>query len=88
MREVEEETGLKVRLRGFFGAYIDIYGQGGDYTLNLFYLAEPIGGEAHPASDAQALDWFPPDGLPEPLAFSHIRQVLDDWRRLRIDSEE
>jgi len=30
VREVQEETGLKVRLRGFFGAYIDTYGQGGE----------------------------------------------------------
>ena len=87
VREVQEETGLKVEMRGFFGAYIDTYGQGGDYTLNLFYLAEPIGGKPRPASDAQALAWFPPGGLPEPLAFSHIRQVLEDWRRSIADDE-
>lgn len=83
IREVREETGLEVRLTGLLGFYVDRYGYGdeGDYCLNIYFLAEVVGGRERAADDAADLAWFAPDELPEQIAFDHAREVLDDWAR-------
>lgn len=80
-REVREETGLKVRLTELFGFYMDRYSYDdtGDHCLNIYFLAEVVGGQAQPADDAAELAWFAPDELPEKIAFDHARVVLADW---------
>lgn len=83
IREVEEETGLKVRLKGFF----EVYSGTDDPRVNailLLYLAERIGGELRPADDAQEVCFFPFDNLPDNIAFeSHYRALADYNRRFR-----
>jgi hypothetical protein len=64
---------------------MDCYGDAPRPTLNIYYLAEPIGGEEHPASDATQLGWFSWDNLPEQIAFAHARGVLDDWRAKELE---
>ncbi|MBI4499388.1 MAG: NUDIX domain-containing protein [Chloroflexi bacterium] len=81
VREVQEETGLTIRPRDLLGIYMDWYGPEGDATLNLMYLVEIVGGDARPASDAEAIGWFGPDELPEHIAFTCNRQALADWRK-------
>ncbi|MDY7078630.1 MAG: NUDIX domain-containing protein [Chloroflexota bacterium] len=83
IREVQEETGLEVQLTGLFGFYMDRYSYGdvGGYCLNIYFLAEVIGGQEHPADDAADLAWFAPSELPEEIAFDHARVVLADWVR-------
>jgi len=89
MREVFEETGLRVRLIGFLGIWIDRYGDERDgglptITHNAYYHAVPAGGIAtrlDPAEVAEA-GWFEPEALPERLAFpDHSLAVLAAWRR-------
>jgi len=81
VREVQEETGLEVRLTGLFGFYMDRYSYSdeGDYCLNIYFLAEVVGGQEHADDDAASLAWFAPDELPEEIAFDHVRVVLADW---------
>lgn len=79
IREIKEETGLDIRPAHLIGMYIDTYGDDGDYTLNIYYLAEIVGGELRPASDVSALAWFAPEDLPTDLAFGHAYQLLRDW---------
>lgn len=79
-REVAEETGLVVRPTRVLAIIVDTYGEGGDYTLNIFFLAEIVGGEARPADDVVELGWFGPDELPEQIAFANGRQALAAWR--------
>ncbi|MBM3889768.1 MAG: NUDIX domain-containing protein [Verrucomicrobia bacterium] len=79
-REVLEETGLEVRLTGLLGIYRDDYGDTGHVTLNIYYLAEPVGGTERAGSDATELRWFHYDELPDKTAFTHEAQVLADWR--------
>jgi len=83
VREVREETGLEVQLTGLLGFYVDryCYGDEGDYCLNIYFLAEVVGGREHPDDDADDLSWFAPDELPEKIAFDHVRVVLADWVR-------
>ncbi|OGO41458.1 MAG: hypothetical protein A2Z04_06870, partial [Chloroflexi bacterium RBG_16_57_9] len=82
IREIKEETGLDIRPTYLIGMYIDTYGEDGDYTLNIYYLAEIVGGELRPASDVTTLAWFSPEDLPTDLAFGHEYQLLRDWLAL------
>lgn len=82
VRECKEETGLEVELVELFGVYSFPEGpvQPG---IIIFYRARPVGGELWAGDDAQDASVFPPDGLPEQLAFRTHRQVLDRWVRSR-----
>jgi len=82
VREIEEETGLRIRLTALLGIYIDTYGAEGEYTLNIHYLAEAVNGEPCPASDVSELAWFAPHELPSDLAFRSDSQALEDWQRV------
>jgi ADP-ribose pyrophosphatase YjhB (NUDIX family) len=69
IREIHEETGLLIQPGELLGIFMDVYGETGEPTLNIFYLAAIIGGEARPGSDAMQLEWFDLDSLPEQIAF-------------------
>ena len=45
----------------------------------IFYRARPVGGELRAGDDAQDVKIFPPDTLPEKLAFRTHREVLARW---------
>jgi len=87
VREVREETGLQVQLTDFFGFYLDqyVYQEEWGFILNIYFLAQVVGGAEQPGDDAVDLAWFAPDRLPTRIAFAHARRVLDDWiRSLRV----
>ena len=79
-RELREETGLDVAPRELVGIWMDVYGEDGDPTLNLYWTADARSGEPHAADDVSEVGWFAPDELPTSLAF-HIADVLDVWRK-------
>ena len=81
VREIEEETGLRIRLTSLLGIYVDAYSTEDEYTLNIHYLAEVVSGEPRPASDVSELAWFAPHELPSDLAFRSDYQALEDWQR-------
>jgi ADP-ribose pyrophosphatase YjhB (NUDIX family) len=84
-RELREETGLEIEPLGFFGAWMDGYGDGpgAQTTLNLFWTARVVGGEPRPDDDVDELAWFRADELPPPaeLAFTQISAVLARWQQ-------
>ena len=82
VRECKEETGLDVELLELFGVYSFPEGpvQSG---IIIFYRARPVGGELRAGDDAQDARIFPPDGLPEKLAFRTHREVIQRWLRSR-----
>ena len=82
VRECKEETGLDVELLELFGVYSFPEGpvQSG---IVIFYRARPVGGELEAGDDAQDAGVFPPDALPEKLAFRTHREVLARWLRSR-----
>jgi 8-oxo-dGTP diphosphatase len=83
-RELKEETGLEVEPQRFLGIWMDRYG--GDSTakatLNLYWTARVVGGEAAPADDVAELRWFGRGELParNELAFENVPLVLAAWR--------
>ncbi|HHN93539.1 MAG TPA: GNAT family N-acetyltransferase [Anaerolineae bacterium] len=87
VRECKEETGLDVELLELFGVYSFPEGpvQSG---IIIFYRARPVGGELRAGDDAQDVGVFPPDGLPEKLAFRTHREVLARWVRLQSQEPE
>jgi 8-oxo-dGTP diphosphatase len=78
VREVEEETGLKIQLTSFFEVY-----SGQDDPRNnavlMLYVADIVGGELSPSDDAQEARFFSFDDLPERIAFQSHRQALADY---------
>ena len=82
VRECHEETGLDVELLELFGVYSFPEGpvQSG---IIIFFRARPVGGVLRAGDDAQGVAVFPPDGLPEDVAFRTHREVLERWVRSR-----
>ena len=81
-RELKEETGLEIER--FLGIWMDRYGgdSTAEATLNLYWTARVVGGEAAPADDVSELRWFGRDELPtaDELAFVNVPLVLEAWR--------
>jgi ADP-ribose pyrophosphatase YjhB (NUDIX family) len=83
-RELREETGLEVEPERFLGIWMDRYGgdSTAEATLNLYWTARVVSGDAAPGDDVSELRWFNPDELPAPneLAFENVPLVLAAWR--------
>ncbi len=77
-REVEEETGLQVRITGLVG----LYSATGEAVVLAVYSGERIGGNVGPGSDVLETGLFDPGDLP-PLAFERTQRIIDDWQRTR-----
>ena len=81
VRELREETGLTIEVGALLEVIVDTYGDQGDFTLNLYYLATAPFGEPRAADDVTELGWFAPDALPEKVAFAAGRAVLERCRQ-------
>jgi 8-oxo-dGTP diphosphatase len=83
-RELKEETGLEVEPERFLGLWMDRYDSDStaEATLNLYWTARVVGGQAAPADDVSELRWFDADELPaaNELAFENVPLVLAAWR--------
>jgi 8-oxo-dGTP diphosphatase len=86
-REVKEETGLDVHVIDLLGVYIDRYQFDDDefFTLNHYYIVEPVGGTLRADDDVNDYQWFDLDSLPDDdkIAFEHEKDVLHDLRLKR-----
>ena len=87
IREVEEETGLKIKLQSLF----DVYSGEDDPRTNailIVYLATILGGELRADDDAEEACFFDFNNLPENIAFISNRQALEDYKsRVIINNE-
>ncbi len=78
VREAREETGLEVRIVALVDARFfedDPRGNG----LLLLYRAEVVGGELRAADESDAVGFFAPEALPEPLAGGAHDVVIRAW---------
>ena len=76
IREVYEETGLTVEIDRLLGAYSP--GRGIN-VLILFYLAKQNGGLLQAGDDAEEVQTFQINDLPEQIAFDLHRQMIGDF---------
>jgi ADP-ribose pyrophosphatase YjhB (NUDIX family) len=86
LREVREELGLKVCVKELLGVYMDCYEIESGYeifTLNHYYIVEPVSGDLRAADDVSEYCWFTMDEMPdaERIAFEHGQVVLRDLRK-------
>jgi len=83
-RELREETGLEVEPQELLGVWTDRYGSDSTAasTLNLFWTARVVSGDAHAADDVAEVRWFHPDELPPEAehAFECVGLALAGWR--------
>ncbi|MDB5101531.1 MAG: nudF [Cyanobacteria bacterium RYN_339] len=88
-REVLEETGLEVVLDRQLGMYVDTYRPGSDpmlwhHSLNIFFLARPVGGTLALSAETTEACWFKLAELPPlaEIAFENGRRALRDFLSL------
>jgi 8-oxo-dGTP diphosphatase len=78
VREMDEETGLKVEVARIAGFYSRPDRDPRGHTASICYECRILSGEAKGGDDAAEARWFRPEELPDtPLAFDH-REVLDE----------
>jgi len=66
----------------FVGAWPDRYGEGGVWTLNLYWTARIASGTPVPADDVAEVAWFAAADLPpwDEFAFENTVAVLTAWK--------
>jgi 8-oxo-dGTP diphosphatase len=74
LREVEEETGLSVRLERLLG----VYSRKGERVVFVAYAGSVVGGSLSPGEECMEVASFAPDELPE-LAFPNDDAILAAW---------
>ena len=74
VREVQEETGLEIRIDRLIGAY----SRAGDRIVFIAYAGSVVGGELAAGEECLAVGVFPPDRLPD-LAFPHDEAIIRAW---------
>ena len=74
VREALEETGLEVAIEGLVDVYHNPPGQGGA-SIFILYRARRLGGALRPGDDADGVDFFNLDALPE-LAFTSTHAAI------------
>lgn len=84
VREVREETGYEVSVVRLVGIYSDprhttmTYPNGDVVSyVSLLFECKVTGGAPALSDESSAVDWFPPDALPEPFHASHLPRVQD-----------
>lgn len=84
VREMQEETGLEVRIKRLLGVYSDPDRDPRFHTVSVVYVAEAEG-EPKGADDAKRADIYPIEKIPmEKLVFDHAR-ILEDYLQSRDD---
>lgn len=80
IREIFEETGLKIELTELY----EVYAGDDDPRTNallILYLARIVGGEMKAGDDASDVRFFPFENLPDKIAFVAHRQALADYNK-------
>jgi 8-oxo-dGTP diphosphatase len=80
IRELKEETGLDIKIRGLFRNYAGHDDPRSNAVL-IMYLAEIVGGELAAGDDALEVEFFDLNNIPSNIAFQAHRDAIADYRR-------
>jgi 8-oxo-dGTP diphosphatase len=78
-REFLEETGLQVETGPVYAVHSNFHNQE-SLTVGIWFRGEVVGGALQAGDDLDAVQYFPLNALPEPLAFPTDRLVLNQLR--------
>lgn len=81
IREVFEETGLRVKIHMLLGVYSDPHRDPRGHTVSVVYLVDEMGGTLNAGDDAGGVRFFKVDQLPT-LAFDHAQIIQDALARV------
>jgi len=81
IREIVEETGLKVTIKSLIGVYSDPNRDPRGHIISIAFRAQIIGGELSSGSDASEVRFFDIRNLPR-LAFDHEKIIQDALTRV------
>jgi len=84
IREAQEETGLKIKLKEILGVYSNHKRNPMLHTLAVVFVAYPIGGKLRAGSDAKESKWFNLNEIDfKNLAFDHAKILKDyiKWKK-------
>ena len=82
VREVWEETGLKVEIQRMVG----LFSEHGHPVVVAVFAVREVGGNLKAGTETLELGFFSPDGLPE-LAFPRDGQMLARWQELQESND-
>jgi ADP-ribose pyrophosphatase YjhB (NUDIX family) len=82
-RELREEAGVEIEADEFLGGVPDRYGDGGHWTVNLYWAARIVSGVPEASDDVESFRWFEPAELPgwDEFAFANTVEILQRWQR-------
>ncbi|MFQ6127292.1 MAG: NUDIX domain-containing protein [Thermoplasmata archaeon] len=81
VREFEEETGIKTKVKRILGVYSDPDRDPRGQVVSIVFLLEKTGGKLKSGSDAESIELIEPEQASH-MAFDHAR-IIEDYLRLR-----
>ena len=81
VREVEEETGLRVAATALLGTYSEVVHAPRSHLV-LIFRGRIISGVLQAGDDAEEAAWFSENNLP-PIAFASAQNAIETWRAQR-----
>jgi len=83
IREVREETGLRVEIRSLLSVVSNFLAEE-LHTLVVVLLGRVAGGQPRAGDDLEELQWFPLEGPLPPMAFQADRHIIERYHRTRL----
>ena len=83
IREVREETGLRVEIRSLLSVVSNFLAEE-LHTLVVVLLGRVAGGQPQAGDDLEELQWFPLEGPLPPMAFAADRHIIERYQRTRL----
>ena len=76
IREAKEETNLNIKINELFGVFPG-FDDPRVHVILIVYWGEIISGQIKPGDDAEDVNFFPLDELPDEIAFTAHRKILE-----------
>lgn len=81
-REIREELGVEIKIKKMLRIFMDTYGDEGEATLNICYVAEIEHGKPIASDDVEELKWFDLNKLPKNMAFQNGKDMIEAFKKL------